>query len=128
MRFDSFTKWVPQYIPNGLALQLDSVLDFLGQTVSTFSVNQNFTLTATDKIVSVQANATTAALTIYLPVSSTGNRRRTITKTDVSVNTVTIDGNGNLINGALTIVLTTQYDSVTVEPVGTEWFVVASAP
>ena len=87
-----------------------------------------YTLKSTDSIKSLQVDATAAALTVYLPESPTGNRRRTVTKTDVSVNAVTVDGNGALINGAATQPLAAQYDSITVEPTGTSWLIVASYP
>lgn len=91
-------------------------------------VGVNYGLLVTDTIASVQVDATAGALTVALPSSPTGSRRRTITKTDVSVNAVTVSGNGSLINGATTYVLAAQYDSVTVEPTGTGWLVVAVYP
>lgn len=87
-----------------------------------------YTLKDDDLVESLQVNANTAAVTIYLPASPTGNRRRTITKTDASVNVVTVNGNGNNINGAASQPLAAQYDSITVEPTGTEWLIVASYP
>lgn len=84
----------------------------------------SFTLRDTDTTNSVQADATAAAVTVYLPVSPTGNRRRTVTKTDASGNAVTVNGNGSLINGAATYVLAAQYNTVTVEPTGTGWLIV----
>ncbi len=47
-----------------------------------------------------------------------------IKKVDVSVNTVTVDGNASeTIDGATTAVLTTQWESITIHCNGTAWFI-----
>jgi hypothetical protein len=84
----------------------------------------SYTFKADDEVDSVQANATAAAMTVYLPISPTGNRRRRVIKTDASANTVTVSGNGALINGAATYVLAAQYDRLWVEPTGTGWLII----
>ena len=45
----------------------------------------------------------------------------TIKKVDSGAGNVIIDGNGALIDGAATITLTTQYESVTLQWDGTNW-------
>lgn len=85
-----------------------------------------FTFRANDTTESLQVDATTAASTIYLPDQPTGQQRRRITKTDASANAVTVNGNGNLINGAATYVLAARYNSVEVEPDGTGWLITDS--
>ena len=77
-----------------------------------------FIFTEDDQVDSLYVDATTGNMIVYLPASPTGNRRRTVVKVDPSVNTVTVDGNGNTINGATTYILTNQYDFITVEPGG----------
>jgi hypothetical protein len=106
--------------------RLDRNFTLLATELSIYKVTTDFTLRDSDSISSIQANATTAALTVRLPVSPTGTRRRTIIKTDASGNAVTVNGNGSLINGAATQVLAAQYNFITVEPTGTGWLIVAS--
>jgi len=84
--------------------------------------NKNYTFQADDEVDSLQADATSGNLTITLP-SPTGNRRRRVIKTDVSVNTVTVVGT---INGAASVVLAAQYAYVWVEPTGTQWLTIGS--
>ena len=92
-----------------------------------------------DKIVSVTADyaASPADRTIICDASLDGiiitlleamkckGKRYTIKKTDASANTVTIDAHGTeTIDDSLTVVLTDQYESVTLECSGTAWWVV----
>lgn len=128
MRF--LEKFVNQFnLPPLFLSRLDKNFATLGREEEVEQTTfDGYTLKATDNIKSLQVDATAAALTVYLPTSPTGNRRRTITKTDASANAVTVDGNGNNISGAGTYALANQWDSVTVEPTGTEWIVVAFYP
>lgn len=61
------------------------------------------------------ANATAGAITLTLPVAaSTVNYEITVTKTDASVNLVTVVPQaGGTIGGAASVVLAAQYQSVT---------------
>lgn len=70
---------------------------------------------------------TSGAITVNLPAVATyPNRVVTITKLSAS-NSVTIDGNASeTINGATTLVLSGQYDSVTIANNGTAWYVQSS--
>jgi hypothetical protein len=79
--------------------------------------------TVTDADYSLDIDATGAARTVTLPAASgrTGMLLE-VRKSDATANTVTVDGNGaELINGAATFVLATQYSNVTVRCDGTGW-------
>lgn len=73
----------------------------------------------------ILANAASNNITVNLPAASGCTRRiYVIKKTDNSVNTVTVDANSTeTIDGALTYVLTAQWESVTIQSNGTSWFV-----
>lgn len=71
-------------------------------------------------------NATSGNITATLPAAADG-QRYTFVKTDSSVNTVTIDGNGSeTINGSLTQVLSAQYDRLTIEAEGSVWYIISN--
>jgi hypothetical protein len=73
----------------------------------------------------ILVDATGAPATVNLLAADNG-KQIIIKKTDASGNSVTIDGNGaQTIDGALTNVLTSQYDSVTLVSDGTAWHIVA---
>lgn len=108
-------------LPTEFLARLDRNLFRLARETSATSVASAYTFSDSDTIDSLQVNATSAALTISLPASPTGPRRRRVIKTDASGNAVTVSGNGSLINGASTVVLAAQYDRITVEPTGTGW-------
>jgi hypothetical protein len=76
----------------------------------------------------VLVNATVVARVVNLPTAASARYRvYTIKKVDASVNTVTVDGSGaETIDGALTKVLTAQYDSIAIQSNGTSWAVIAS--
>lgn len=88
----------------------------------------NYTLTAGDFAINANPSAGTDT-TMTLPAASTcAGRIYLISKVNASItDTVTIDGNGaETINGATTIVLTTQFSSRTIISDGTNWFVIGS--
>lgn len=59
------------------------------------------------------------------PAASAKWRKYTIKKTDATANTVTIDADGaETIDGAASIALGSQYESVTVQSDGTQWWIV----
>lgn len=107
------------------------------RTVKLITANYN-TFAYDDTIL---GNASGGSITVYLAytpnrlytnVSYTSNgtvvsynvsKTVTIMKTDSSANTVTIDGYGVNINGIATKVLSTQYDSVTLQYDGTNWVI-----
>jgi hypothetical protein len=74
----------------------------------------------------VRVDATVGNLTILLPAAaSVSGRQYTVKKVDVSVNTVTVDANAaETIDGAATVVLSAQWDSVTIQSNGTSWDVI----
>ena len=70
-------------------------------------------------------DCTSNAITINLPAASQAGRRYEIKKIDATSNAVTIDGNGSeTIDGATTITITSQYESVTIVSDGQDWFIV----
>lgn len=74
----------------------------------------------------VLSDATGGARVVNLPSAASSTQRTyTIKKIDASVNTVTIDASGaETIDGALTHVLTTQYQSVRIQSNGTSWSII----
>jgi len=86
------------------------------------SVSANTALTASHS--SILCNASAAARTMTLPAASgLSGRAYTIKKTDSSANACIIDPNASeTVDGALTISLTGQYDSVTIQTDGSNWF------
>lgn len=69
-------------------------------------------------------DATGGARVVNLPTAASARYRvYTVKKTDASVNTVTIDGSGaETIDGVATVVLTLQWERVTIQSNGTAWF------
>lgn len=114
-------------LTQALFAKLDRNFRVLAQElVSETTTLNGYTLKHTDQIQTLFVDATAGALTVYLPDQPVGGRRRTIMKSDASANAVTVDGNGNNINGAGTSALAAQYDSITVEADGTQWWIIAS--
>lgn len=74
----------------------------------------------------ILADATSGTVTVTLPaVSGKTGRTYTIKKTDSSLNTVIVDGNGaETIDGAATYELPTQYLAVKLISNGSAWYVV----
>jgi hypothetical protein len=112
----------------GIGRAPESMLDVHGSFgLEIFSANANYTLTPHDHTVFV--DATGGNRTITLPTASTCARRRyEIKKIDSSANTVTVDGySSETIDGSLTNILSTQYQSVTVVSDGAGWNTVSQA-
>jgi len=87
-----------------------------------------YTATATD--VTILGNATTAAFSVTLPtaVGATG-KIYTVKKIDSSVNAVTVaTTSAQTIDGQSTEPLARQYDAVTVQSDGANWFIVSFVP
>ncbi len=94
-----------------------------GRRVRTIAVNT--TLTISDETVLVDASG--GAVTVTLPLSaSVSYKRYNIKKIDATANTVTIQGTGGqLIDGAATQVISTQYVSLSPESDnGSAWWIV----
>src|SRR3990167_1360923 len=114
-----------QLPPDASQTVVQDVLNRLSIRYEPYAISSDYTFTSLDEIDSVQVDATSGAVTVTLPESPTGNRRRRVVKTDSSANTITVSGNGNLINLATTYVLRYPNESVTVEPTGTGWVVIS---
>ena len=97
------------------------------------SLSINLTIKSTSAVLAdsenvIMANAAGAALTLTLP-SATGitGRQYSIKKVDTSGHAVTVSaGNGQLIDGAASFVLTTPYKFVTVITDGSNWNVIGT--
>jgi len=88
-------------------------------------VDATTTLTAGDSQI-ILADASGGAFTITLPaIADAAKYRYIIKKIDSSANAVTVDADGSeTIDGALTAVITTQYEAPSFVPHGTEWSIV----
>jgi hypothetical protein len=70
-------------------------------------------------------DCTANAITVNLPTAVGNSALYSIKKTDVSVNTVTIDADGaETIDGAATAVITVQFASLTLVSDGSNWYVI----
>ena len=88
------------------------------------SLSADITLDSTHYTVGVDASGAAKVITLPAAASNTG-RSYNISKRDSSANTVTIDANAaELINDAATVVISTQYDSYTIQSDGTGWWVI----
>ena len=108
----------------------DPVAGSLGATGEVDEKTAAYTVTTGDATKTIAVDATSGALTVTLPTAATATDgfEVTIKKTDSSVNAVTIDGNGaETIDGAATLLLTTQYRSATLRCDGSNWLVVSTA-
>ena len=74
----------------------------------------------------ILVDATAGAVTVTLPaIADAPKYRYIIKKIDSSANWVTVDADGSeTIDGALTMVISTQYDAPSFVPHGTEWSIV----
>lgn len=88
------------------------------------NITANYTVLVDDHTILVDATA--GAVTLTLPVAVKSSRRTvSVKKTDASVNNVVlIAASGDLIDGAATSSLTTQYESITVHSDGVGWWVI----
>jgi len=91
---------------------------------STAVASTPYTQLSTDSLILV--DATSGAVTVNLiAVAADNGAPVTIKKIDASGNAVTIDGDGaETIDGSTTKVLSSQYDSATVQQDGTEWWII----
>lgn len=97
------------------------VMGVLGKTAA-------YTVALADFGKLIDASASGAAFTVTLPAAATVGDGFVIAvkKTDSSTNAVTIDGNGaETIDGATTLVLDRQYDSIVLRCDGSNWHVVS---
>ena len=103
-----------------------SVVDVNGSfgVALTTKTNADTPYTALDTDHTIICDAVAGVITVVLPTAaSSTNRIYIIKKVDASVNAITIDGDGaETIDGAATQTLSNQYDSITVQSDGTEWW------
>jgi hypothetical protein len=84
-----------------------------------------YTALTSDSVLTCDATSAAFTVTLYTAVGNSG-KKLTIKKIDASTNAVTIDANSTeTIDGALTLRLSTQYESVTIQSNGTNWIVLA---
>lgn len=113
-------------VPGGTYDPLYLASTGINATVGITNASSPYTvLTSSGNDVLILANASSGAITVNLyAVSGNDGRRVTVMKTDSTANAVTIDGNGaETINGALTYVLTGQYQAAQLATNGTTWFI-----
>lgn len=82
----------------------------------------DYTVVAKDNFIDVDCTAGAVAITLEDLADARALREIKIRKNDVVANSITIAGDVN-INGAANLVLTTQYDSVTLIAGATEWMI-----
>lgn len=106
------------------AVALAGALDVAGGLQANL-VTKTGAYTATASDYTIICDASSAAFTITLPAAASHTDRiYHIKKIDSSSNTVTVDGNGSEpIDDATTAVLTTQYESITIQSTGSEWWI-----
>lgn len=105
--------------------QLKVVYDDIDALEAKFTVTSEVaTFTAGDTMI-VMVDATAGAVIVNLPTTASGitaKARYVIKKVDSSANFVTITPNGaETIDGELTMIISTQYDSISIAPYSTEW-------
>lgn len=90
--------------------------------VTKAAADSPYTATSSNDV--ILCNAVAGAITVNLPAVSGSNRKTfRIKKTDASENAVTIDGaSSELIDGAATVTLTEQNESITLVCDGSAWY------
>jgi hypothetical protein len=95
------------------------------QFYTTQTVTTTYAISAIGVDHTILCDATSAAFTVSLPATPTPTGRQyQIKKIDSTANAVTLSGNGNTIDDLASFTLQTQYEAVTVQWDGTEWWVV----
>ncbi len=115
--------------PTGSVWTIDNALS-LEQLWTTTSKTTNYTVLEADRDKLIKGDATAGSFTVtLLPAATAGDGFMVaIKKTDSGANLVTLDGNASeLIDGALTLALSTQGDVAILICDGTNWQVVNSA-
>jgi hypothetical protein len=98
--------------------------NYMSVVVKLASISSTYTPTASDGVIACDASSTT--MTINLPAASTMARKVfVIKKIDTSANTVIIDANSSeLIDGALTKVLSAANESITIVCDSATWYII----
>lgn len=112
---------------NGQYLKLVAGLPAWAATAFTLAVaakTSGYTATSADDFIS--CDATSAGFTITLPAAASNTGKVFyIKKIDSSANAVTIDGNASeTIDGAATVTITLQYESLTIVCDGSNWHII----
>lgn len=82
-----------------------------------------YTATTSDGIILCDASGGSFSVTLPAAASNTG-RRYYVKKIDATANIVTVDGNGvETIDDSATVLLSSQYDAVTIACDGSEWWI-----
>ena len=117
-----------QAAPNNVDLKAfgDRLLDLEERVTAKKFVFADSPITADANYDVYLCDAASGAITVNLPTAASGIRRKIdIKKIDSSVNLITIDGNGaETIDGAATLELDTQYESVTLITDGLAWYII----
>lgn len=95
-----------------------------GLSLATVVKTSNYVVTALDS--TLLCNALGGAITITLPsAASIPGRLLTIKKTDSSIYSITVDANSTeTIDGELTVSISYQYESVTIQSDGSNWHII----
>lgn len=109
--------------PTFVSLTLTGTVETNGFIGATVAKSGAYTATATDY--AIICDATSAAFTITLPAAASHTGRvYHIKKIDATGNAVTVDGNSSeTIDDATTATLASQYDAVTIQSDGSEWWI-----
>ena len=83
----------------------------------------DYTLSATDETVLVNASA--AGVTITLPTGAVAGKKYTIKKIDTTVNTLTLNGGGGSIDGNSSVLTSVPYQGWVVQFDGSNWFIIS---
>lgn len=104
-------------------LQVEGPISSGGSSsIAVTSVSANITLDNTESYVNVDASGASRNVTLPTAVGIKGTMY-SVKKTDSSVNTVTLLPNGSeTIDGSVSVVLSYQYETVTVISDGTNWY------
>jgi len=89
--------------------------------LSVKSKTSGYTAVAGDVVL---ANASGGAFSITLPLNPSTGSFVIIKKVDASINAVTVNGNGDTIDGAATVDIVNQYESLTCISDGTSWYLI----
>ena len=122
----------PDFLRDDLRRMSASINQLIGQgnqqfiefTITETPITSDITLNDTHTVVTVDASS--AAVTLTLPIAANvSGRYYVIKKIDSSANNVIIDANGSeTIDGALTNIISAQYDSVSVISDASQWWII----
>ncbi|RLC88227.1 MAG: hypothetical protein DRJ03_03520 [Chloroflexi bacterium] len=122
---------LPADTPNDLRIAIEEFMRRVEDNVNYLLFPQLVSVTAaytaTDLDSAIIVDATSGAVTVTLPDAATVDQKiLTIKKIDNS-NNVTVDGNGSqTIDGSATQVLSTQYEALTIQSDGSNWYILAN--